>query len=94
MEGLGPVAQRLGEVRRADRHDHELLEVDRIVGVLAAVEDVHHRHRQAGRADAAEIGVKRQSRRLGRGARDRHRDAEDGVGAELRLGLGAVERDH
>ncbi len=34
---------------RADRHDHEFLEVDRVVGVLAAVDDVHHRHRQDAR---------------------------------------------
>ena len=42
VEGLGPVAQRLGEGRRADGHDHELLEIHAVVGVLAAVEDVHH----------------------------------------------------
>ena len=51
MERLGAVAQRLGETRRANRHDHELLEVDVVVGVLAAVDDVHHRHRQRVRAD-------------------------------------------
>ena len=39
-------AQRLGKVWRADRHDHEFLEIDRIVGMHAAVDDVHHRHRQ------------------------------------------------
>jgi hypothetical protein len=27
-------------------HDHEFLNVDRVVGMLAAVDDVHHRHRQ------------------------------------------------
>ena len=31
---------------RPTRHDHEFLEIDVVVGVLAAVEDVHHRHRQ------------------------------------------------
>ena len=35
--------------RRADRHDHEFLEVDRIVGMHAAIDDVHHRHRQHAR---------------------------------------------
>ena len=44
---------RLGERARADRHHHELLEVDAAVGVRAAVEDVHHRHRQHGAADAS-----------------------------------------
>ena len=50
VEDLGAHAQRLGERSRADRHDHELLDVDRVVGMGAAVDDVHHRHRQhAGR---------------------------------------------
>ena len=50
--------------RRAHRDDHELLEVDRVVGVRAAVEHVHHRHRQDVGADpvAAEVAVQRQAR--------------------------------
>ena len=39
--------------RRAERHHHELLEVDVAVGVRAAVEDVHHRHGQQVGAIAA-----------------------------------------
>ena len=35
-----------------DRHDHELLQVDVVVGVRAAVDHVHHRHRQHVRASA------------------------------------------
>ena len=62
MEDLGAAAQRFGEGLRPDRHHHELLEVDRIVGVGAAVEDVHHRHRQQGRAGAADVAVERQRR--------------------------------
>ena len=42
-----------------DRDDHELLQVDRVRGVHAAVDDVHHRHRQRRRALAAEIAVER-----------------------------------
>ena len=45
----------------ADRHDHELLEVDAVVGVRAAVQDVHHRHGQHVRAVAAEVAVERQA---------------------------------
>jgi hypothetical protein len=94
VEDLGAPAQRLGEARRADRHDHELLEVDVVVGVLAAVEDVHHRHRQHVRVGAADVAVERQAERVGGGLGDRQRDAEDGVGAELALVVGAVELDH
>ena len=46
VKDLGAHANRVGERRRAERHDHELLHVDAGVGVLAAVEHVHHRHRQ------------------------------------------------
>src|SRR3954471_15766413 len=57
VEDLGAIAQALGEGRGADRQDHELLEVDRIVGMNAAVDDVHHRHRQQPRRGAADIAI-------------------------------------
>ena len=40
-----PIRRHSAKLGRADRDDHELLEVDRVVGVRAAVEHVHHRHR-------------------------------------------------
>ena len=46
VKDLGAGAQSLGKGRRADRHHHELLKVHAAVGVRAAVQDVHHRHRQ------------------------------------------------
>src|SRR3990172_7347986 len=45
----------LGEPPPADRGDHEFLEVGRVHGVLAAVEDVEERHRQCPGPDAAEV---------------------------------------
>ena len=57
VECLGPVAERLGEIRCPDGHDHEFLKVHAVVGVLAAVEDVHHWHRQPHRPGPAQIGV-------------------------------------
>jgi hypothetical protein len=80
--GLGAPAQRLGERGGADRHDHELLEVDVVVGVLAAVEHVHHRHRQHVGVGAADVAVQRQAELVGGGLGHGERDAEDGVGAE------------
>ena len=91
--GLGAPAQRLGEGRRADRHDHELLEVDVVVGVHAAVEHVHHRHRQHVGVGAADVAVQRQLELVGRGLGHGERHAEDGVGAEAGLVVGAVEVD-
>ena len=91
--GLGAPPQRLGEAGRADRHDHELLEVDVVVGVGAAVEDVHHRHRQHVGVGAADVAVQRQAELVGRGLGHGQRHAEDGVGAEAGLVVGAVEVD-
>ena len=90
---LGADAQRLLEAGGADRHDHELLQVDVVVGVLAAVHDVHHGHRQRERVDAADVLVERQLERRGGGVGGGQRDAEDGVGAELGLVRRAVELD-
>ena len=88
--------QRLAEGGEAGRHDHELLEVDVRIGVGAAVEDVHQRHRQhrVGAArEGGEVGEQRHAARLRHGAGERHRDAQDGVGAESRLVRRAVELD-
>ncbi len=98
VEDLGADAQALGEAARPGRHDHELLEVDRVVGVGAAVEHVHHRHRQQRRLLAAvELRQVAEERLAGehRGRLRRgQRDAEDRVGAEAALVGGAVELDH
>ncbi len=61
VEDLGSHAQAVPERARADRDDHELLEVDLVVGVRAAVEHVHHRHRQHVGRLAAEVAPQRQT---------------------------------
>ena len=43
-------------------HDHELLQVDRVVGVGAAVDHVHHRHREHGRRRRGSIRRARRCR--------------------------------
>ena len=62
--------------------------------MCAAVDDVHHGDRQGAGRHAADVAVERQPERLGRGARRRHGNAQDRVGAELGLVGGAVELDH
>ena len=81
-------------VARRAGSDHEFLEIDGIVGMGAAIDDVHHRRGQDARLGAADIAVERQAGGVGRGLGDRHGDAEDGVGAEARLVGRAVEFDH
>ena len=93
VEHLGAAAQRLAEALGADRDDHELLHVEAVVRVRAAVDDVHHRHRHLHRARAAEVAIERQPRLLGRRLGDRHRHGEQRVRAEPRLVLRPVEVD-
>ena len=87
----GALHERLGVRRRADRGDHELLDVDVAVRVRAAVEDVHHRHREHVRVRAADVAEQRQAGRLRGRLGHGQADAEDGVGAELGLVRGAVQ---
>ncbi len=91
VEDLGAAAQRLGERLEAERDDHELLHFEAVVGVRAAVDDVHERRRQHARLRAAEVAPERQTDDARAGARRRHRDGEDRVGAELALVGRAVE---
>jgi hypothetical protein len=94
LEDFGPPAKGFGEVGRAHREDHELLEVDRVVRVGAAVDHVHHRSgHQRGRLPA-DVPVERDPRHCRSGVGRGERHAEDGVCAEARLRVGAVELDH
>src|SRR5690606_12223254 len=47
VENFRAATDCLGSGRGTHRLDHEFLDIDVVVGVLAAVDDVHHRHRQA-----------------------------------------------
>ncbi len=60
----------------------------------AAIDDVHHRHRQKMGVRAADIAIERQAGGFGGSLGDGQRNAEDGVGAEARLVRRAVELDH
>ena len=60
----------------------------------AAIDDVHHRHRQRMGEGSADIAVELQAGVLGGGLGHRQRDAENGVGAEPPLVRRAVQFDH
>jgi len=81
VEGLCRPTQRLGEGRRAERRDHEFLEIGRVLGVLAAVQDVHQRHGQDVGV-VAKVPIQRLTLcggcRVSRG----QRHAEQGIGAQ------------
>ena len=61
--------------------------------MCAAVDDIHHRHRQTHRAGAAEIAIQRQAGFFSGGFGHGHRHGQRGVGAEAGFVLGAVEID-
>jgi len=46
MENFRAIAQGFASVRAPTGEDHELLDIETVVGVRSAVDDVHHRHRQ------------------------------------------------
>ena len=70
------------------------MECDRSVGVSATVDDVHHGHRKNIRVGAADVLVEGKIEIVGSSLGYCERYAENGVGAEIALGLCAVESDH
>ena len=94
MEDFSSHAQRLGKAFCAGRHDHEFLDIDVVVGMGAAIDDVHHRQRQFTGIGAADIFVKRLSGFIGSRLGYRQRNAQDRVGAQVGLEFGAVQFDH
>ena len=86
MENLGAHAQRVGERLGANRLNHEFTDVDVVVCVLAAIDDVHHRHRHrvlAGSAvEVGDVRVERHTLGLGSGLGGSQGHGEDGIGAQ------------
>ena len=80
MEHVGPHVEGFVEAIGPHGHDHELLEVDRVVGVLPTVEDVHHGHREDVRIGPPDVLVELQALGVGRRTGRRQRDSQDGVG--------------
>ena len=94
MEHLRRHPERLAETGRPHRHDHELLQVQPIVGMGPAVDDVHERHRQHSRIRPAQISIERLARFIRRRLRHSQRHTENGIGAELALRFRAIQLDH
>ena len=93
VEHLGTPAHGFAERGCAHGDDHELLQVQAVVGVCAAVDHVHHGHGQLHAAHAAQVAVQGQARLFGGSAGHGHGHGQHGVGAQAALVLGAVEVD-
>ena len=94
MEYLRRPSEPFAEGRCARRHNHEFLRVHGVRGMGAAVQNIHHRHRQmvAGKPaqETIERNILRQRSRLGRSQRHR----QDGIGAQNGLIFRAIQRQH
>ena len=94
MEDLRAPAQPLAEGRGAGGQDHELLHVDVVPRVRAAVEDVHHRHGEGDGAHAAEEAEQLHPEAVRRGPRRREGDGKHRVRAGAGFVLCAVGGEH
>ena len=94
MEHFGAHADAFVEGSCADGTDHEFLEADGSVGVSAAVDDVHHGHGQSVAVASADVLIEGQVEVVGSGFGNSKAYSENGVCAEVALGLGAVKSEH
>ena len=93
VEDFGADTERLGEGLSATGDEHELLEIEAILGMRPAVDDVQQRHRQRPRAVPAEPAIQRSARIRGSRLRGGERAAEDRVRTEPALVGRSVEVD-
>ena len=93
MEDLRAHPQRLSEAGRSYRHDHKFLNVHIVVGMLAAIQNIHHWYRKHFSVHTTDILEKRYAQRIRRSARCRQRNTEDRVRAELPFVGRSVEPD-
>ena len=95
MEYLRTDPKCLGKIIEPYRHDHKLLEVGRIAGVLAAVEDVEHGDWQAHFPPSRKIAPERYAFASildgGAGFGHSHGNGENGIDAQVAFVRGAVK---
>ena len=94
MEDLSAHTQSLFEGGSADRHNHELLGIDGVGSVSAAVQNVHHGDGQTVAVHAAQEAVQGNAQRGSSSAADCDGHSQDRVGAQVGLVFGAVGREH
>ena len=97
VENFRPGAQALRKTGRGHRLHHEFLNIHIVIRVLAAIEDIHHRHRHTEFGAAIDVGdvlvqgnPARAGSRLGR----RQGHGQNSIGAKFCLVIGAVGLDH
>ena len=94
MVGLHSPAQSFREAGCADGHQHELLDVDVVVGVLATVEHVHHGNGKHVSVRSAYVAIERNVQFVSCRVCGGERDAKDGVCPAAALVRRSVGVDH
>ena len=94
MKHFNAPAQGFRKRFRANRHNHEFLKVNVVVGMGAAIEDIHHGHGKDICGCAAKITKQRKLVASCHGASSRHGNRENGICAESAFVFCAVEFDH
>ena len=79
---------------RGHGHDHEFLNINRVISVFAAIDNVHHRHGQSAGIGAADIAKERLPGIFCGGFGSSEGHAKDRVGPEPALVVRAVQFDH
>ena len=91
MEHLCPLAQGLFESGCTHRNNHELLQVQVVIGMRAAVDHIHHGNRHLHCRHAAKVAVQRKAGFLCRRAGHRHGHGQHRVSTQATFVFGAVQ---
>ena len=94
VEDLRAPAESLAEGRSSRRHNHKFLRIHGVCRVRAAIQNIHHRNREAVSVHAAQKAVERDAERLRRGICAGNGNRENRIGSELRLILRPIRREH
>ncbi len=94
VEHFRPPTQGFAETGSAYGHNHELLEINGIVRMFSAIEDVHHRNGQPMGMNAAQIAEQLYTVLLRSRFGTSQGYAQNGVGAEVPLVFRAVQLNH
>ena len=80
--------------RSTHRTDHKFLEGDRRIRVSTTIDDIHHRNRKSVSIATADVAIQWDVKILSSSMSHSQRNTEDGIGTQIRLGLGTVELQH
>ena len=94
VEHFGTPAQGFAEAAGAMGNDHELLEIQVVGGMLAAIDHVHQRYREHRGRRAAQVAVQRQAHAIGSCTGHGHAHGQDGIGSQAGFVGAAIEFIH